>query len=250
MQAGDSAAGPVGAILAGGGSLRMGADKALVPVGGTPMIEWVAAALRAAVDELVIVGRDDPLAGIPAVPDLRPGPRGPLPGLVAALRHAAGRPVLLVAVDHPLVRPATLQGLVGLLDREAVVPVDGGVRQSTCAAYPAAWAEAADREDRAGGSIQSLLERLPHREVGPEEWAAWGEDGRSWYSVDTPEVAVSVLEESDPGAPLRVYPVGPVNPSNRHRSRRVLPDRAGAPDTNHRLGSKPGCQSWCLPARW
>jgi molybdopterin-guanine dinucleotide biosynthesis protein A len=183
----------LGAILAGGRSLRMGADKASVPVGGTPMFEWVAAALRAVVDDVVIVGRTDPLGGIPAVPDLRPGPRGPLPGLAAALRHAAGRPVLLVAVDHPLVRPATLQGLLALLDRDAVVPVDGGTRQTTCAAYPSAWAEEADREDRAGGSIQSLLDRLPHRVVEPEEWAAWGEDGRSWHSVDSPEAAAAVM---------------------------------------------------------
>ena len=192
MKCGGAAPDAVGAILAGGRSQRMGADKALVSVGGTPMIEWVAAALGAVVSEVVVVGRNDPVAGIPAIPDLRPGPRGPLPGLAAALRHAAGRPVLLVAVDHPLVRTATLQGLLDLLDGEAVVPIDGGVRQITCAGYPASWEEAADREDRAGGSIQSLLDRLPHREVGPEEWAAWGEDGRSWHSVDTPGAAADL----------------------------------------------------------
>ncbi|MFH2072421.1 MAG: molybdenum cofactor guanylyltransferase [Actinomycetota bacterium] len=184
----------LGTILAGGRSLRMGIDKALVPVGGIPMVEWVAAALKEVVDEVVIVGRDEPMAGIPAISDLRPRPRGPLAGLVTALHHAAGRAVVLVAVDHPLVRPATLQGLVDLLDQEAVVPVDGGVRQTTCAAYPAALAAAADAEDRSGGSIQSLLDRLSCREVWPKEWAAWGEDGRSWYSVDTPAEAGSVLD--------------------------------------------------------
>jgi molybdopterin-guanine dinucleotide biosynthesis protein A len=197
----------LGAILAGGRSLRMGTDKALVPVGGVPMIEWVAAALRAVVDEVVVVGRDGGLAGVPALPDLRPGPRGPLPGLAAALRHAAGRPVLLVAVDQPLVRPATLRGLAGLLGRRAVIPVDRGVRQTTCAAYPAAWTEAADVEDAAGGSIQSLLDRLPHREVALAEWTAWGEDGRSWYSVDTPEAAAAVLGRYEGSAP--VTPAGP-----------------------------------------
>jgi molybdopterin-guanine dinucleotide biosynthesis protein A len=171
----------------------MGTDKALVPVGGTPMIEWVAAALEAVVGDVVVVGRREPVAGIPAVPDLRPGPRGPLAGLVAALHHAGGRPVLLVAVDHPLVRPATLQGLLSLLDAKAVVPVDGGVRQSTCAAFPATVREEAGREDLSGGSIQSLLHRLPHREVAPEEWVGWGEDGRSWHSIDTPQAAAAVL---------------------------------------------------------
>ncbi len=191
----DSAASePIGVILAGGSSVRMGTDKALVPVGGIPMVEWVAAALSVVVDEVVIVGRDQSLSGIPAIPDLRPEPRGPLAGLVTALHNAAGRPVLLVAVDQPLVRPVTLQGLLDLLHQDAVVPVDGGARQSTCAAYPAQWATPADREDRAGGSIQSLLDRLPYREVGPEEWASWGEDGRSWHSVDTPEAAAVALD--------------------------------------------------------
>jgi len=194
MRSSSAAAGPIGAILAGGRSRRMGVDKALVPVGGIPMIQWIVAALEVVVDDVVIVGRDEPLAGIPAIPDLRPRPRGPLAGLVTALHHAAGRPVLLVAVDQPLVHPATLQGLVDLLDRDAVVPVDGGFRQSTCAAYPAGWAAEADLEDRSGGSIQSLLDRLPYREVGPQEWSAWGEDGRSWYSVDTPEKAAAVLD--------------------------------------------------------
>ncbi len=178
---------PVGAILAGGRSSRMGTDKALVPVGGIPMIEWVAAALRSVVRDVVIVGRTEPVAGIRAVPDLRPGRRGPLAGLVAALDCSGGRPVLLVAVDQPLVRPATLRGLVDLLESDPVVPLDGGVRQTTCALYPARLADAVDQEDRMGGSIQSLLDRVPHRLVPPEEWAGWGEDGRSWDSVDTPE---------------------------------------------------------------
>jgi molybdopterin-guanine dinucleotide biosynthesis protein A len=185
---------PLGAILAGGRSLRMGTDKALVTVGGIPMVEWVGAAVKAVVGDVAVIGRADPMAGIPAVPDLSPGARGPLRGLVAALRYGSGRPVLLVAVDQPLVRPATLRSLLGLFEGGAVVPVDGGVRQPTCAVYPGTWAPAAEEEDRRGGSIQSLLDRLPHREVVPEEWAAWGEDGRSWHSVDTPDEAASILD--------------------------------------------------------
>ena len=194
MRSSSAAAGPVGVILAGGRSMRMGIDKALVPVGGRPMVEWIAAALQVVVDEVVIVGRGESLAGIPAIPDLRPGPRGPLAGLVSALHHTAGRSVLLVAVDQPLVQHATLQGLADLLDGVAVVPTDDGARQTTCAAYPGAWAAEADLEDRSGGSIQSLLDRLPYREVGQEEWSAWGEDGRSWHSVDTSEAAATVLD--------------------------------------------------------
>ena len=102
MPVGGTASGPLGAILAGGEALRMGTDKALVPVAGIPMIEWVGTAMKAVVEDVVVVGRDDPLAGIPAVPDLDPGPRGPLPGLVTALHRGGGRSVLLVAgvVSH------------------------------------------------------------------------------------------------------------------------------------------------------
>ena len=172
----------LGAIVAGGGSRRMGIDKALVEVGGVPMVERVAAAMGTVVPEIVIVGRAEPLAGLAAFPDDRPARRGPLAGLATALRVADGRDVLLVAVDQPLVRAETLRRL-----SPAAVPLDGGARQVTCAMYPGAWAAEAAVEDEAGGSIQSLLDRMSMREVPPEEWRSWGEDGRSWLSVDSPD---------------------------------------------------------------
>ena len=178
----------LGAILAGGASRRMGTDKALVEVAGLSMIERVAAALGTVADDLVVVGRTGALAGIPCIPDLRTGPRGPLPGVAAALAHAGADPVLAVAVDQPLVRPETLQRLLDLAEPDrAVVPIDAGARQVTCAVYPAAWAAETAAEDAAGGSVQSLLDRLPFRPVMAPEWRAWGEDGSSWLSVDSPD---------------------------------------------------------------
>ncbi len=182
-------------ILAGGAGRRMGADKALVPVGGVPMVERVARAMREVADDVVVSGRRSPLAGCAPLPDDRPARRGPLAGLATALRVAEGRQVLLVAVDQPLVRAATLRELAQLAaPGAAVVPVDGGARQVTCAVYPAAWAAPAEAEDEADGSIQSLLDRLPVREVARQEWARWGEDGRSWLSVDD-DAALARAEE-------------------------------------------------------
>ena len=181
----------------------MGADKAMVAVGGRPMVAWVADALEPVAGEVVLVGREGPAVGVPAIPDLRPGTRGPLAGLAAALRHAAGRPVLLVAVDQPLVRRETLERLVALLDGEPVVPIDGGIRQTTCAVYPPSLATAAVEEDADGGSIQSLLGRVPHRGVVRSEWVGWGEDGRSWHSVDTPAEAADVLGRYEAAGAIR-----------------------------------------------
>ncbi len=174
------------AIVAGGGSRRMGADKAATLVAGVPMAQLVVEATEAAGLDNIVVGRDSPLAGVAAVPDDRPARRGPLAGLATALRVAAGRPVLLVAVDQPLVRPETLRTLAAMIGLDAVVPVDQGVLQVTCALYPGEWAAVAAAEDEAGGSIQSLLRATDVAEVQPETWRTWDEDGRSWFSVDTP----------------------------------------------------------------
>ncbi len=192
----------LGVILAGGGSTRMGRDKALLEVAGKPMVEWVAGALAASATEVMIIGRSGGEGGLAAVPDDRPARRGPLAGLATALRRAGARPVLLVAVDQPWVRSSTLGALLDLAGPvHAVVPIDGGARQVTCGVYPAAWAGRAAAEDEAGGSIQSLLDELPFRRVEVDEWSGWGEDGRSWFSVDTPGALEAGLQRfGAPGA--------------------------------------------------
>lgn len=190
---------PLGAILAGGASTRMGHDKARVAVAGTPMIDWVAGTLRSVTEHLVVIGRAGNLSGIQCVPDDHPERRGPLAGLATALRLAQDRPVVLVAVDQPWVRAVTLQALLDLAGPlHAVVPTDGEARQVTCAVYPAAWAGRAAEEDAAGGSIQTLLDNLPLRSVEPIEWQPWSEDGRSWFSVDTEDALQRGLEKFGP----------------------------------------------------
>src|SRR5688572_7864759 len=76
------------AVLCGGVSRRMGTDKALVEIDGTPMAVRVARALTAAGARRVIaVGGDARAlasAGLEVVPDLEPG-AGPLGGVVTAL---------------------------------------------------------------------------------------------------------------------------------------------------------------------
>jgi molybdenum cofactor guanylyltransferase len=76
----------LGAIIAGGQSIRFGADKGAALLSGTPLIDHVAKGLHAQVDSLVIVGRD--WNGLTRVDD-RPGPKlGPLGGISGALHYA------------------------------------------------------------------------------------------------------------------------------------------------------------------
>lgn len=163
----------------------MGQNKADVLVKNHTMLESVGTALSSVSDHVVLLGPDR--EGWECWPDSVHA-HGPLAGIATALARAETRHVLVVAVDHPFVRAETLEHLIGLADGFPVVPVDDhGTRQVTCALYPTIIATEAAEEASVGGSIQSLLDRVSFTAVTPDVWEAWGEDGRSWFSVDSPE---------------------------------------------------------------
>lgn len=92
---------PVGVILAGGASRRMGSDKAFVEVAGCPMIVRVADVLwEAGCHPVVCQGGAEEITtelGLEVVPDPQPG-TGPLPAIRAALAHH-GSAILVSACD-------------------------------------------------------------------------------------------------------------------------------------------------------
>lgn len=178
----------VGVVLAGGRSRRMGSDKASFELSGRPMVEWVADAMQA-FDRVVMVGRHRGLAGLDAIPDLQAGARGPLSGLQTAL-EVFRSPLVVVAVDQPLVRPETLLRLAESAEaNETAVCIDGRP-QVTCAAYSSHCLDEATRRLRAGGALQHLLDRVPWTRIPRDVWSSWGEDGRSWFSMDTPDAVI------------------------------------------------------------
>lgn len=175
----------LGVVLAGGSSRRMGSDKALVEVAGRQMIEWVGSVLAAVCGRVIVVGRPSGWLGMEAIPDLEHERKGPLSGLVAAMTAYPGDRLMVVGVDQPWLLPRTVQELLLRAGDLPVVPVEGGARQTLCACYPAGLTEPAGAELENGGSIQSLLDRVSFDPV--TDWTSWGEDGRSWFSVDTVE---------------------------------------------------------------
>jgi molybdopterin-guanine dinucleotide biosynthesis protein A len=100
-------------ILAGGRSSRFGSDKARALVAGVPSVVRVADALAPVAAPATVVaaaaGAYDDL-GLPTIGDLEPG-RGPLGGLVTALRDAAG-PVFVAACDLTEPRAEWAQALI------------------------------------------------------------------------------------------------------------------------------------------
>ena len=161
----------LGVVLAGGASKRMGRDKALVDLEGRPLVAWVTEALSMVCPTVLIAGR--PWGGFEVIAD-EPGLVGPRAGLAAAI--GLGDDVLLVAVDQPWVRVETLAALASRA--RTSVPSAEGVPQVTCALYGRRLTVSGN------GSLQDLVD--PDDLVAEEVWREWGEDGRSWFSLDRP----------------------------------------------------------------
>jgi molybdopterin-guanine dinucleotide biosynthesis protein A len=128
----------VGFVAAGGRSLRMGRDKALLPWGGTDLLGHALARLRGVTDDVRILCGPSPRyedRGVPVVVDRITG-AGPVAGLVAGLEESGDRPSLLVAVDLPLVPGTLLERLAELGGSwDAVVPRSARGAEPLCAVY-------------------------------------------------------------------------------------------------------------------
>ncbi len=171
---------PVGAVLVGGASRRMGRDKAGLPLGTHTLSQHVVAALAAAGLSVDLIGTDQDA----------PGMAGPLAGLVGAMRLHPGADVFVAATDQPYARPATVTHLLQC-SGDVVVPVDE-VPQTTFALYRDSALPAVERFAAAEptGSLRTMIadRSLDTTLVPPNVWSEqWGEDGRSWLSLDTPE---------------------------------------------------------------
>ena len=97
----------LGLILAGGLARRMGGgDKALIAIGGVPILDRVLGPLRRACAEIVLNANGDPARfasyGLPVIPDSVPDFAGPLAGILAGLDWAAAnRPDLAWVISVP-----------------------------------------------------------------------------------------------------------------------------------------------------
>jgi len=97
-----------GYVLAGGRSSRMGEDKALLRLGGVPLVQHAVRKLERIAGHVSVLSSRAELAGFaPLVPDLRES-CGPLGGMEAAFADARTPWVLVMPVDMPFVPAALL----------------------------------------------------------------------------------------------------------------------------------------------
>jgi molybdopterin-guanine dinucleotide biosynthesis protein A len=105
-------------VLAGGLSSRMGTDKALIPVGGTPLLQRVVTVAQQCCDEVWVMtpwgDRYHAILpeGVRILEEARPEqtrPPGPLVALQKGLRNIEADWILLLACDLPNLDGAILQ---------------------------------------------------------------------------------------------------------------------------------------------
>jgi molybdopterin-guanine dinucleotide biosynthesis protein A len=173
----------IGAVLAGGEGSRFGRrSKPEVLLAGRPLVSYPVAALREVCERVAVVCKRG--TKLPALdgaerwdePDM---PRHPLTGIVYALEHAGGEPVLVCAADMPFVTADACRTLVAAPNKAlAVVAAADGVLQPTFGVY-APQALDTFRAAAANARLTDTVEELdPTRVAFP---------ARLVQSVNTPE---------------------------------------------------------------
>lgn len=184
---------PVGVILAGGRSRRMGGGrKALIDLAGRSLLEHVVQRMQPQTGSLLLSCEGDTgdfeHLGLRLVPDLLPGHRGPLAGLYSALQYLADNDrddsLVLCPCDAPFVPLNLVQALLeaGQDGRAAVVDWRG-VLQPTFSLWHGhhlAVIREAVLEHGLGGPRQ-VLERLAYKTV---EWP--DVEPPPFFNINTP----------------------------------------------------------------
>ena len=165
------------AILAGGASRRMGADKSLLPFAGVPLIEHVTRQLRPIFPEIVI-GANDPakfaFLGLPVFPDEVPG-QGPLMGILSCLTQTRAELCFVTGCDIPWHNPHLINQLLQAADGyDIVMPRSSADRlEPLCAVYRKTVIGPARQILRNGGRrIVALFDQVRVRflDLPDEQW--------------------------------------------------------------------------------
>jgi molybdopterin-guanine dinucleotide biosynthesis protein A len=189
---------PVGAVLAGGRGNRIGGAKALVELAGAPLISYPLAAVeQAGLEPVVVAKRHSELPPLSCRVIREPAqPRHPLCGIVAALRYAGPRPLVVVGCDMPFA-DAGLLAWLGSAPEPLVVPSVGDRLQALLARYDSALLPALEEALADGRALRPALESLQPRTIAEAELARFGDPRRLCFNVNTPtdvEEAERLLE--------------------------------------------------------
>lgn len=178
-------------VLAGGGSTRMGRDKAMLELGGEPMVVRAAHLAEPHVPSVAVVAPAGRYAAmeLPVLPDRWPG-AGPLGGIATALSATSAEWNLILGCDLPYL---TSEWLAWFIPRamnspaQAVVPESRRGLEPLAAIYNRACAVALTEAVERG--VRRVSEGLSHilmERVCAAEWQALDPSGRLFENMNTP----------------------------------------------------------------
>jgi molybdopterin-guanine dinucleotide biosynthesis protein A len=179
-------------ILAGGVSSRMKRDKALLEVGGEPLLVRTARLLESVVGAPSVIG--DPATykslALPVIADDWPG-AGPLGGIATALRASTGSWNLVVACDLPYLTAEFLRFLLARAvasTADAVLPMNTRGAEPLCAMYHKRG-EPAIRAALESGirKVTDGLQNLRVETIPLAEWKAFDSEGLLFKNMNLPQ---------------------------------------------------------------
>ena len=185
-----------GLVLAGGGSVRMGREKAFVPIAGQPMLAHVIARIGPQVGPLALNANGDPDRfagfGLPVIADDRPD-TGPLGGVAAGFAWAAGlehppRLLVTVPVDGPLLPADLVARLTEIAghDERVVIAASGDRDHPVFALWPLTLAKRLDAWRKTARS-QGVRGFLSATGFAVASWPI-GADGRDpFFNINAPD---------------------------------------------------------------
>jgi len=184
----------LGAILVGGASRRYGHDKAMARLGGTAMVQLVAAQVAGQVSMLTVSGAGRPGLNLPVIPDDVPH-GGPLPALLSIMSWADERRfelIVTVSCDTPFLPSDLVKRLRRALeaDRDCVVALHNGAAHPTCALWKTAALPKIQAAFESG--IRSLHGALAHLKAGSADFSdlGAGPGGDPFFNINSqPDMA-------------------------------------------------------------
>lgn len=190
-------------ILAGGGSRRLGREKALLEFEGKPLLCWTVERLQLVADEVIVVARSEEHAR--RLSELVGGGSaafawdsmegfGPVAGLDAGMSRARSDLVFATACDLPFLSPKVVEALFLLVEGnvgyDAAVPQHpNGYVEPLHSVYRCAKMMSACRRAMENGErrIRSPLEELCINHVPVERLQPLDEELLTFFNLNTPQ---------------------------------------------------------------
>jgi len=179
------------AIMAGGKSVRMGTEKALVPFRGKTMIEHVIGRVQGLSEDIFIVtNKPDSFSGFgyPLVSDIYQN-CGPLGGIHTALHHLSKSYLLIVACDMPWLERDLLKYMISVrAEGDIVVPRWDKFSEPLHAIYSkTCLGPVADSLEAGVLKVVGLYGKVGVRYVERNEIQRFDLLGRSFANLNTPK---------------------------------------------------------------